>query len=148
MPVPQKPAMRALLLSLLLLGLATAQVWISPLKISSHNLIFHVAAEDKGWAEGKWDCFQEMWWDFLWWKREVMSGPLQNKILSHFIQLIHCSHILHKLLHVIHRASSLTHSDLFSFIQNKIVTSKRKLHLTPLARALCKNDWRNSGGTL
>ena len=115
-PVPQKPAMRALLLSLVLLGLATAQVWISVLKIPCYS-IFHVAAKDKGRAKGEWDCFQEMWWNFLWWKWEVMSWPsLQNKTLSHFIKLIHRSHIFHKILPTIH---CLTRSVLFSFIQKK-----------------------------
>ena len=123
-PVPQKPAMRALLLSLVLLGLATAQVWISVLKLPCYS-IFHVAAKDKGRAKGEWDCFQEMWWNFLWWKREVMSAPLQNKTLSHFIKLIHRSHIFLKILPTIH---CLTRSVLFSFIQKK--TSKKKLPLT------------------
>ena len=44
---------------------------ITPKKIC-HNIL-HLAAEYKGGAKGEWDGFQEMWWNFLWWKREVIS---------------------------------------------------------------------------
>ena len=49
---------------------------ITPKKIC-HNIL-HLAAEYKGGAKGEWDGFQEMRWNFLWWKREVMSGFLTD----------------------------------------------------------------------